>query len=109
MINNYLIFHYFRTFAFSISNRITICFQVLNPLDSQCDNPNRIDAICVSNLQSAVPVDKDIFTKKPDAQIYLSFSFHQYDLQNLFAPNRFDKFLGKVYEMPFVKLHCNIK
>ncbi|XP_011330014.2 laccase-4 isoform X2 [Ooceraea biroi] len=65
---------------------------VLNPLDSQCDSP-RSDAICVNHLQSAIPVDKDIFTKKPDAQIYLSFSFHRYNLQDLFSPNQFNRFL----------------
>ncbi|XP_029171325.1 laccase-1-like [Nylanderia fulva] len=65
---------------------------VLNPLDDKCD-PSRTDAICMSNMESAIPVDKGILKKKPDAQFYLSFKFHQYDLQDLFAPNHFYKFI----------------
>lgn len=70
--------------------------QILNPLDSKCDHP-RTDAICVSNMHSAIRVDKGIFTKKPDAKFYLPFKFYYYDLQNLFAPNHFYKFMGEVY------------
>ncbi|CAL1684661.1 unnamed protein product [Lasius platythorax] len=65
---------------------------VLNPLDDKCDR-SRTDVICVSNMDSAIRVDKGIFTKKPDAKFYLSFKFYQYDPQNLFAPNHFYKFL----------------
>ncbi|EFN74336.1 Laccase-4 [Camponotus floridanus] len=65
---------------------------ILNPLDSKCDHP-RTDAICVSNMHSAIQVDKGIFTEKPDAKFYLPFKFYNYDLQNLFAPNHFYPFI----------------
>ncbi|XP_011154580.1 laccase isoform X2 [Harpegnathos saltator] len=65
---------------------------VLNPLDSQCDR-SRNDAVCVSNLKSAQRVDRDIYTKRPDAQIYLPFKFYRYNIEDLFAPNSFDRFI----------------
>lgn len=68
--------------------------QVLSPLDDNCQRLE-INGNCISDLESAIPVDGDIFAAEPDARIYLPFSFHQYDLKDLFAPNTFDKFVGK--------------
>lgn len=66
----------------------------MNPLDAICDQPRR-DAICVSNLKSAKPVDKALLAERPDVKIFLPFRFHFYKPKDLFKENTYNNFLGK--------------
>lgn len=67
----------------------------MNPLDAQC-NQQRDDAICVSQLKNAKPVDRDVLHDKPDVKIFLPFRFYLYRVEELFQPNTYNRFLGKV-------------
>lgn len=67
---------------------------MLNPLDAQC-NQQRDDAICVSQLKNAQPIDPDILQQKPDVKIFLPFRFYLYRVEELFQPNTYNRFLGK--------------
>lgn len=67
----------------------------MNPLDAQC-NQQRDDAICVSQLKNAQPVDQDILQAKPDVKIFLPFRFYLYRVEELFQPNTYNRFLGMV-------------
>ncbi|XP_058465687.1 uncharacterized protein LOC131439093 [Malaya genurostris] len=53
----------------------------------------RPDAICVSNLRSASRADKAVLTERPDVKIFLPFRFYFYRVEELFAPNTYNKFL----------------
>lgn len=69
----------------------------MNPLDAQC-NRQRNDAICVSQLKSAVEIDRGILAEKPDVKIFLPFRFFVYRAEDLFQPNTYNRFLGlKIY------------
>lgn len=66
----------------------------MNPLDAQC-NRQRNDAICVSQLKSALEIDRGILAEKPDVKIFLPFRFYLYRPEELFQPNTYNRFLGK--------------
>lgn len=73
----------------------------MNPLDAQC-NRQRNDAICVSQLKSALEIDRGILAEKPDVKIFLPFRFYLYRPEELFQPNTYNRFLGKLeYQMLF--------
>lgn len=65
----------------------------MNPLDAQC-NRQRNDAICVSQLKSALEIDRGILAEKPDVKIFLPFRFYLYRPEELFQPNTYNRFLG---------------
>lgn len=65
----------------------------MNPLDAVC-NVKRNDAVCVSNLKSAKPVDKALLAERPDVKIFLPFRFHFYKPKDLFQENTYRNFLG---------------
>ncbi|XP_039747362.1 laccase-5 [Pararge aegeria] len=65
---------------------------VMNPLDAICD-VKRNDAICVSNLKSAKPIDKAILQERPDVKIFLPFRFHFYKPNDLFKENTYKNYL----------------
>lgn len=67
----------------------------MNPLDAQC-NQQRDDAICVSQLKNAQPVDRDVLQQKPDVKIFLPFRFYLYRVEELFQPNTYNRFLGEL-------------
>lgn len=70
----------------------------MNPLDAQC-NRQRNDAICVSQLKSAVEIDRGILAEKPDVKIFLPFRFFVYRAEDLFQPNTYNRFLGlQIYQ-----------
>ncbi|CAH2241202.1 jg3267 [Pararge aegeria aegeria] len=64
----------------------------MNPLDAICD-VKRNDAICVSNLKSAKPIDKAILQERPDVKIFLPFRFHFYKPNDLFKENTYKNYL----------------
>lgn len=68
----------------------------MNPLDAQCDT-KREDAICVNQLKNAKEVDKALLQEKPDVKIFLPFRFYLYRPDELFAPNTYNRFLGKCF------------
>lgn len=68
--------------------------KVMNPLDAQC-NRQRNDAICVSQLKSALEIDRGLLAEKPDVKIFLPFRFYLYRPEELFQPNTYNRFLGK--------------
>lgn len=70
------------------------CLQVMNPLDAICD-VKRNDAVCVSNLKSAKPVDKAVLQERPDVKIFLPFRFHFYKPKDLFKENTYRNYLGE--------------
>jgi len=63
-------------------------------LDAICDR-KRHDAVCVSNLKSAKPIDKAVLAERPDVKIFLPFRFYIYEPKNLFIPNTYNRYLGK--------------
>nr|BCM26535.1 laccase-like multicopper oxidase 2 [Ischnura senegalensis]BDD85289.1 multicopper oxidase 2 [Ischnura senegalensis] len=65
---------------------------VLNPLDAIC-NVERPDAICVSQLKNAKPVDEGILQEHPDVKIFLPFRFLLYQPEQLFQPHLYNRFL----------------
>lgn len=81
--------------------------QVLNPLDAIC-NVQRPDAICVSNMKSARPVDEALLVERPDVKIFLPFRFFFYRPEELFTPNTYNKYLGKFYISSIIHLN-NLK
>lgn len=66
----------------------------MNPLDAVC-NRERDDAICVSQLKNANPIDQGVLQEKPDVKIFLPFRFYLYRVDELFQPNTYNRFLGK--------------
>ncbi|XP_063378524.1 uncharacterized protein LOC134665480 [Cydia fagiglandana] len=66
--------------------------KVINPLDAICNVP-RNDAVCVSNLKSAKPMDKHILQDRPDVKIFLPFRFLTYKPEQLFVENTYRNFL----------------
>lgn len=66
----------------------------MNPLDARC-NEIRRDAICVNQLKNAGAVDKGVLQERPDVKIFLPFRFFNYMAQDLFAPNTYNRYLGK--------------
>ncbi|EFN74335.1 Laccase-4 [Camponotus floridanus] len=64
----------------------------LNPLNANCEEPTK-DQICVSDLASVEPIDKDILRFEPDLKFYLPIGFYAYTLQELYQPNTYDKFM----------------
>lgn len=75
----------------------------MNPLDAIC-NVKRPDAVCVSNLKSARPIDKGILQERPDVKIFLPFRFYFHKPAALFTPNTYNKYLG----MYFLKIYILI-
>lgn len=67
----------------------------MNPLDAQC-NQQRDDAICVSQLKNAKPVDRAVLQDKADVKIFLPFRFYLYRVEELFQPNTYNRFLGNL-------------
>lgn len=67
----------------------------MNPLDAQCD-VKRDDAICVNQLKNALPIDPALLQEKPDVKIFLPFRFYLYRPEELFQPNTYNRFLGKI-------------
>ena len=70
----------------------------MNPLDAQCDQP-RQDAICVNQLKHAgkhIDADPELLKEKPDVKIFLPFRFYLYKPEELFQPNTYNRFLGKM-------------
>ncbi|XP_071446243.1 uncharacterized protein [Hetaerina americana] len=65
---------------------------VLNPLDAIC-NVERPDAICVSQLKNARPVDEGILQEHPDIKIFLPFRFLLYQPEQLFQPHLYNRYL----------------
>lgn len=63
-------------------------------MDARC-NEQRADAICVNQLKNAMDIDKGILAERPDVKIFLPFRFHIYNPQDAFAPNTYNRFLGK--------------
>ncbi|XP_012225378.2 uncharacterized protein [Linepithema humile] len=59
---------------------------VLNALNATCEVPTE-NTICVSNLNSIGPIDKNILQQEPDLKFYLPVSFYQYAPQEFFQPN----------------------
>lgn len=74
----------------------------MNPLDAICD-VKRNDAVCVSNLKSAKPVDKAVLQERPDVKIFLPFRFHFYKPKDLFKENTYRNFLGETIKETFQK------
>lgn len=66
---------------------------VMNPLDAQCNMP-RNDAVCVSQLKSALDIDRGLLAEKPDVKIFLPFRFYVYRPEELFQPNTYNRYLG---------------
>lgn len=75
-------------------NSQAFLLQVLNPLDAMCNRP-RDDAICVSQLKNARPVDKGLLQQRPDVKIFLPFRFLFYRPEEVFQPQTYNRFLGK--------------
>ncbi|EEB19131.1 L-ascorbate oxidase, putative [Pediculus humanus corporis] len=65
---------------------------VLNPLDAVC-NRERSDAVCVSQLKNAKPVDEGILQQRPDVKIFLPFRFLFYRPEELFLPHTYNRYL----------------
>lgn len=74
----------------------------MNPLDAQCD-VRREDAICVNQLKNAKPIDPALLQEKPDVKIFLPFRFYLYRPEELFQPNTYNRFLGKIPKNSFIK------
>lgn len=66
----------------------------MNPLDAQCNTP-RNDAVCVSQLKSALEIDRGLLAEKPDVKIFLPFRFYVYRPEELFQPNTYNRYLGE--------------
>lgn len=77
---------------------VVVWVQVMNPLDAQCNDAERTDAICVNQLKSAQEdkyIDHGLLAERPDVKIFLPFRFHVYTPEDLFAPNTYNRYLGK--------------
>lgn len=70
-----------------------ITFQVLNPLDAIC-NVQRKNAICINQLKFGKKTDADVLKERPDVKIFLPFKFHIYDVNELFNPGRYQRYMG---------------
>lgn len=65
----------------------------MNPLDAICDK-KRNDAICVSNLKNARKVKEELLQERPDIKIFLPFRFYFYQVDELFRPQTYNKYLA---------------
>jgi hypothetical protein len=64
----------------------------MNPLDAICDR-KRNDAVCVSNLKNSKKVNEELLQERPDIKIFLPFRFYFYNVQELFRPQTYNRFL----------------
>lgn len=55
----------------------------------------RPDAVCVSHLKYPSKIDKGVLVERPDVKIFLPFRFFFYRPEEIFAPNTYNRFLGK--------------
>ncbi|KAK1135838.1 hypothetical protein K0M31_000410 [Melipona bicolor] len=67
---------------------------ILNPSGVNCDN--NPEEICISKLKSGTPIDEGLTQLKTDLQFYIPVGFINYDLKELFQPNRYDTFLSAI-------------
>lgn len=47
-------------------------------------------------MKSAKPVDEALLVERPDVKIFLPFRFFFYRPEELFTPNTYNKYLGKL-------------
>ncbi|XP_066595329.1 uncharacterized protein [Prorops nasuta] len=64
----------------------------LNSLSARCDIPEK-GALCIDDLQSAIPIDRGLLKLQPDVKIYLPFRFVTYEDKDFFQPNQYKRFL----------------
>lgn len=74
--------------------KLSVTLQVLNPLDAIC-NVQRKNAICINQLKFGKKTDADVLKERPDVKIFLPFKFHIYDVNELFNPGRYQRYMGK--------------
>ncbi|XP_078042066.1 uncharacterized protein LOC144472650 [Augochlora pura] len=65
---------------------------ILNPTIGNCEQ-EVANAVCVSQLKSAEPVDEVVLQAEPDQTFYLPISVVHHNLQQFFTPNTYKSFL----------------
>lgn len=63
-------------------------------MDAVCDK-KRPDAICISNLKNGKKIDPEVLAERPDVKIFMPFRFYFYRVEELFASNTYNRFLGE--------------
>lgn len=66
-------------------------------MDAIC-NVQRPDAVCISHLRYPAKIDKGVLVERPDVKIFLPFRFFFYRPEEIFAPNTYNRFLGKTVD-----------
>ncbi|XP_069675528.1 uncharacterized protein [Periplaneta americana] len=64
---------------------------VLNPLNAACQQGE--GGICVTQLQSAIPMQKEIYTYKPDLNLELRYGFYKPTRKEEFYSDTYDSFI----------------
>lgn len=91
LVYDFTLYVYFFLYHYYLSNPL----QVLNALNATCEVPMD-DTLCVSNLDSIGTIDKGILQPEADIKFFLPVGFYQYTLQELFKPNQYSRFMGKL-------------
>lgn len=79
----------------------------MNPLDAICNTP-RDDAICVNQLKNAREIDQGLLQERPDVKIFLPFRFLFYRPEDVFRPNTYNRYLGKLKKKWSKQYFCNV-
>jgi hypothetical protein len=66
---------------------------VLDPQNASCDVGQ--GGMCVSQLVSSIPDDKNVLNRKPDVNMKFRAGFHIFEnIRETFNTGRYDRFLG---------------
>ena len=56
---------------------------------------NRKVGVCIDQLVSLNPVPPEITTRQPDVIFKLTFGFHQFSVDELFQPGKYNSYFGE--------------
>jgi hypothetical protein len=65
----------------------------MNVFNATCSNRNT--GVCIDQLVSLYPVPQRITTREPDVTFKFAFGFHQFSVDELFQPGKYDSYFGE--------------
>lgn len=78
--------------------------QVLSVTANDCDVPS-FDHVCIREISHALQVDSGILKEEVDVKLHFAIGVHTYTQEEIFAPNTYKNFLGKMEINPMRIFH----
>jgi hypothetical protein len=75
----------------------------MNVINATCSNRNT--GVCINQLVSLYPVPQRITTREPDVTFKIAFGFHNFSVDELFQPGKYENYFG---ECDFDKHSCDV-